>query len=169
MLPGVCRATVDLQPGWPEVLWDGGQTNGVGKWGISVHRSKEKIRSVMRSLSVGKEGGLFQLGTEEKQVGGKQVVVADKVEGGSDEPPGNEKGVMVVWKSRKIGWRVAQLAALVQGLRPPRESVGAEPGQPLVPESSLESAQPAEVEQGPPVPTGKVKGEEVQHRPAESV
>ncbi|PKA53700.1 hypothetical protein AXF42_Ash009196 [Apostasia shenzhenica] len=73
-------------------------------------------------------GGLFQLGTEEKQMGGKQVVVADKVEGGFDEPPGNEKGVIVVWKNQKIGWRVAQLAALVQGLRPLRESVGAEPG-----------------------------------------
>ncbi|PKA59366.1 hypothetical protein AXF42_Ash001460 [Apostasia shenzhenica] len=101
-------------------------------------------------------GGLFQLGTEEKQVGGKQVVIADKVEGGFDEPPGNEKGVMVVWKNQKIGWRVAQLAALVQGLRPPRESVGAEPGPLQVAESSLKSPQPAEEEQEPPVPAGKV-------------
>ncbi|PKA49392.1 hypothetical protein AXF42_Ash016581 [Apostasia shenzhenica] len=114
-------------------------------------------------------GGLFQLRTGGKQVGEKQVVVVDKVEGGFGEPPGNEQGIMVVWKNWKIGWRVAQLAVLVQGLRPPLESVGAEPGLPLAPELSLESAQPVEVEQGPPVPAGKVKGEEVQHRLAESV
>ncbi|PKA50811.1 hypothetical protein AXF42_Ash021163 [Apostasia shenzhenica] len=114
-------------------------------------------------------GGLSQLRMEGKQAGEKQVVVVDKVEGGFGEPPGNKQGVMVVWKNRKIGWRVAQLAVLVQGLRPPLESVGAEPGLPLAPESSLESAQPVEVEQEPPVSAGKVKGEEVQHRPAESV
>ncbi|PKA53751.1 hypothetical protein AXF42_Ash021142 [Apostasia shenzhenica] len=65
MLAGVGRASVSLKPGEPEVLWDWGQPNDVGKGGIAIHRSKEKIRPMMRGLNAWEEG--ISLGKERRE------------------------------------------------------------------------------------------------------